>query len=146
MYGYELTASGGPPGGYQPPQSTSGRYLGVAVTLSSYPVQSKFSPLYANFHVPGICPIGSEPEEPTPKKPEGGLMSKLDRLLHLWSITHSTPAISHTYELDRRQKFRKRLGHGQILAPIEESSDPTLLQRIADPHSHYDNQVTPAAP
>jgi len=49
------------------------------------------APLYAYSRISGFRPIDPEPKEPTSKKYGGGLVGKLDRLLHRTSATHIPP-------------------------------------------------------
>jgi len=88
------------------------------------------TPLYAKFPVPGIYPIDTEPEEPTPKKPEGGLMSKLDRLLGPWSTTQRQPSPTPTSSATTNNP-ESAPGAVESVPQSEEPSDPTLLRILS---------------
>jgi len=88
------------------------------------------APLYAKFRIPGICPIEPKPGEPTPKKSEGGLMSKFDRLLHPLSKTQRQPSPTPTSSTasDNPESAPDAVKSGPQSG---ESSGPTLLRILS---------------
>ena len=88
------------------------------------------APLYAKFLIPGICQIEPEPKEPTPKKPEGGLMSKLDRLFHTQSKTQRQPSPTSTGSTAGNDT-ENAPGAVKSVVLSEESSGPTLLRILS---------------
>ena len=88
------------------------------------------APLYAKFHIPGIRPIEPEPEEPTPKKSEGGLMSKFDRLLHPRSKTQRQPSPTPT-DSTASNNPESAPDAVKSVPQSEESPGPTLLRILS---------------